>query len=162
MQKKMIDLFTQYPIITNKHVYTCIVAISGILFSNSTSFIFQLYFFRTIWSNFAYTTCIHCTCLPSVTDLSNSQINHKLNMTGFFFSQIEELQVRLALFKWLSQERLHNISQLLIILYSKTRGDPLQVNTENLLLALFCTYEGQSIIRKQSGCLSYIFTKSLN
>lgn len=86
MQKKMIDLFTQYPIITNKHVYTCIVAISGILFSNSTSFIFQLYYLRTIWSNFVYTTTsIHCTCLPSVSDLSNGQINHKLNMAGFFF-----------------------------------------------------------------------------
>lgn len=143
-------------------MYTCIVAISGILFSSSTSFIFQLYQFRTIWSNFAYTTSIHCTCLPSVSDLSNVQINHKLNMAGFFFSQIEELQVRLALFKWLSQERLHNIFQVFIILYSKTCGDPLQVSTENLFLALFCTYEGQSIIRRQSGCLSYIFTKSLN
>lgn len=36
--EKMIDLCTQYPIITNKHVYTCIVAISRILFSSSTSF----------------------------------------------------------------------------------------------------------------------------
>lgn len=141
-------------------MYIHIVAISGILFSSSTSFIFQLYQFRTIWSNFAYTTSIHCTCLPSVSDLSNGQINHKLNMAGFFFSQIEELQVRLALFKWLSQERLHNIFQVFIILYSKTCGDPLQVSTENLFLALFCTYEGQSIIRRQSGCLSYIFTKN--